>query len=173
MRLDINEGTREMDNKTLPADSQKFNKAVTINASTSQVWHILTTPGLMRKWMMPDDVEINISTDWEVGSPMVIRGNMNGRNFENNGTVLKFEPEKTLEYSHLSSMSRLPDQPESYSIIEFGLQPMEDLTVLTLTISNFPTESIYKHLAFYWNVTLEVLKRMIENKPINKISSTA
>jgi len=152
-----------MDSETLPIDSKKFNKAVTINASTSQVWHILTTPELMRKWMISDDIEINISTDWKVGSPMVIRGNMNGKDFENNGTVLQFEPEKTLEYSHLSSTSRLPDQPKSYSIIEFRLQPMEDLTTLTLKVSNFPTESIYKHLAFYWNVTLEVLKRMIEN----------
>jgi uncharacterized protein YndB with AHSA1/START domain len=157
-----------MDSKTLPADSKRFNKAVTIKASTSQVWHILTTPKLMKKWMVSDDLEINISTDWEVGSPMVIHGHMNGKDFENNGTVLQFEPDKTLAYSHLSSTSRLPDRPESYSIIEFRLQPMEDLTILTLTVSNFPTESIYKHLAFYWNVTLEVLKRMIENKDNNE-----
>lgn len=157
-----------MESETLPTDSKKFNKAVTINASTSQVWHFLTTPELMKKWMISDDIEINISTDWKVGSPMVIRGNMSGKNFENNGTVLQFEPEKTLEYSHLSSTSRLPNQPESYSIIEFRLQPMEDLTILRLTVSNFPTESIYKHLTFYWNVTLEVLKRMIENKGSNE-----
>ncbi len=153
-----------MDSETMPTDSKKFNKAVTINASTSQVWHILTTPELMKKWMISDDIEINIIIDWKVGSPMVIRGNMNGKNFENNGTVLQFETEKTLRYSHLSSISRLPDQPESYSIVEFRLQPVESQTILSLTVSNFPTESIYKHLAFYWNVTLEVLKRMIENK---------
>ena len=157
-----------MDSETLPTDSKKFNKAVTINASTSQVWHILTTPELMKKWMISDDIEININTDWKVGGPMVIHGNMSGKNFENNGTVLQFEPEKILEYSHLSSTSRLPNRPESYSIIEFRLQPMENLTILTLTVSNFPTESIYKHLAFYWNVTLEVLKRMIENKGSNE-----
>ena len=157
-----------MDSETMPTDSKKFNKAVTINASTSQVWHILTTSELMKKWMISDDIEININTDWKVGSPIVIRGNMSGKNFENNGTVLQFEPEKILEYSHLSSTSRLPNRPESYSIIEFRLQPMENLTILTLTVSNFPTESIYKHLAFYWNVTLEVLKRMIENKGSNE-----
>lgn len=157
-----------MDSKTLPTDSKKFHKAVTINAPTSEVWHLLTAPEWMQKWMISNDIEINISTDWKVGSPMVIRGKMNGKNFENKGTVLQFEPEKTLQYSHLSSTSRLPDQPKSYSIIEFRLQPLEDLTILTLTVSNFPTESIYKHLAFYWNVTLEVLKRMIENKGGNE-----
>lgn len=157
-----------MDSETLPTDTKKFKKAITINASTSHVWHFLTTPELMKKWMISDDIEINISTDWKVGNPMTIRGNMSGKNFENNGTVLQFEPEKTLEYSHLSSTSRLPNQPESYSIIEFRLQPTEDLTILTLTVSNFPTESIYKHLSFYWNVTLEVLKKMIENKGSNE-----
>jgi uncharacterized protein YndB with AHSA1/START domain len=157
-----------VDSETLPTDTKKFKKAITINASTSQVWHFLTTPELMKKWMISDDIEINISTDWKVGNPMTIRGNMSGKNFENNGTVLQFKPEKTLEYSHLSSTSRLPNQPESYSIIEFRLQPTEDLTILALTVSNFPTESIYKHLTFYWNVTLEVLKKMIENKGSNE-----
>lgn len=138
-----------------------MNKTVTINASTTQVWHVLTTPDLMKKWMLTD-VEIEIITDWNVGSPMLIRGNMNGKDFENTGVVLQFEPERILQYSHLSSLSRLPDVPESYSIIEFKLTPVENQTTLALTVSNFPTESIYKHLTFYWNVTLEVLKRLVE-----------
>lgn len=138
-----------------------MNKTVTINASTTQVWHVLTTPDLMKKWMLTD-VEIEIITNWKVGSPMLIRGNMNGKDFENTGQVLQFEPERILQYSHLSSLSRLPDVPESYSIIEFKLTPVENQTTLALTVSNFPTESIYKHLTFYWNVTLEVLKRLVE-----------
>ena len=143
------------------SSGRTMNKTVTINASTAQVWHVLTTPDLMKKWMLTD-VEIEIITDWKVGSPMSIRGNMNGKDFENTGQVLQFEPERILQYSHLSSLSRLPDVPESYSIIEFKLTPLEDQTTLVFTLSNFPTESIYKHLTFYWNVTLEVLKRMVE-----------
>src|SRR5215475_3370930 len=135
----------QMNTDTVSADRKIMNKVVNINTPTSQVWQMLTTPELMKRWMMPD-VEISILTDWKVGSPMVIRGNMNGKNFENKGTVLQFEPEKILQYSHLSSISRLPDQPKNYSIVEFGLQPMENQTILTLTLSNFPTESIYKHL---------------------------
>lgn len=138
-----------------------MNKTVTINASTTQVWHVLTTPDLMKKWMLTE-VEIEIITNWKVGSPMLIRGNMNGKDFENTGQVLQFEPERILQYSHLSSLSRLPDVPESYSIIEFKLTPVENQTTLALTVSNFPTESIYKHLTFYWNVTLEVLKRLVK-----------
>ena len=152
-----------MNSSAHSTDGKIFSKVVNINAPPSQVWHVLTTPALMKKWMMPD-IEIHIITDWTVGSPMIIRGNMNGKNFENNGTVLQFEPEKTLQYSHLSSISRLPDRAESYSLVEFRVQPVDNETVLTLTLSNFPTESIYQHLAFYWNVTLEVLKKMIEEQ---------
>jgi hypothetical protein len=117
-------------------------------------------PEVMKKWMF--ETEIHIITDWKVGTPIVIRGKVNGKNFVNNGKVLQFEPETILRYNHLSSLSRLPDKPENYSVLEFRLAPIENQTALTLTLSNFPTESIYKHLAFYWNVTLEILKRMIE-----------
>jgi len=95
---------------------------------------------------------------------MVIHGSLHGIKFKNNGTVLQFEPEKILRYNHLSSLSRLPDKLENYSVVEFGLTPIENQTTLTLTLSNFPTENIYKHLAFYWNVTLEILKRLVEKQ---------
>jgi uncharacterized protein YndB with AHSA1/START domain len=148
------------------ASEKTFNKVVRISAPPSRVWRILTTPELMKMWMMPD-IEIEIITDWNVGEPITIRGNMNGKNFENRGIVLKFNPEEALQYSHLSSLSRLPDRLESYSILDFRLSPTEEQTILELTLHNFPTESIHKHLAFYWNVTLETLKKMIEEKDIN------
>lgn len=139
---------------------QTFTKTVQINAPTSTVWTALTTPALMQKWMSEN--ELHIITDWQVGNPMTIRGKLHGARFENKGTVLQFEPEQVLAYSHLSSASRLPDQPESYSTLEFRLTPAQDGTSLTFTTRNFPTEIIYKHMAFYWNVTLEILKKTIE-----------
>ena len=138
-------------------------KIVHINAPTSAVWETLTRPARMKKWMMPD-TEIDILTDWQVGNPFIIRGNLHGIQFENKGIVLQFEMEKILKYSHLSSTSRLADKAENYSIIAFELEPIENQTALTLTLSNFPTETIYKHLAFYWNATLEILKKMVENQ---------
>jgi uncharacterized protein YndB with AHSA1/START domain len=142
--------------------NQTVNKTITIDAPASRVWDALTNPERMKQWMA--ETEIDIFTDWKVGSPLVIRGNLHGIKFENTGTVLQFEPEKVLQYSHLSSLSRLPDRPESYSVVEFRLAPVEHRTTLTMTVSNFPTETIYKHLAFYWNVTPEVLKRLIEQQ---------
>jgi uncharacterized protein YndB with AHSA1/START domain len=152
--------TEQMNIYTSPTGDNMMSKTVTINAPTSKIWEALTNPDLMKKWM--SELEIEILTDWKVGNLVVIRGKLHGIKFENKGKVLQFEPEKILQYSHLSSLSRLPDKPENYSVFDFRLTPKEDLTFLTLTVSNFPTESIYKHLAFYWNVTLEIFKRMIE-----------
>ena len=151
-----------MDTYTSTTDDKIITKTVLINAPASDVWDALTRPELMKKWM--SETEVNILTDWKVGSPILMRGKLHGINFENKGTVLQFEIEKILEYSHLSSISRLPDEPKSYAILAFRLSPIETQIALTITVSNFPTQTIYKHLAFYWNVTLEILKRMIEKQ---------
>ena len=145
---------------TQPTTPQTFSKTIDINAPTSTVWDALTSPAIMKKWMAETDIDI--LTDWQVGAPFTIRGSLHGIKFENLGTVVQFDPEKRLCYTHLSSISRLPDAPESYCMFAFELVPREDQTTLTLTVSNFPTETIYKHLAFYWNVTLGILKQQIE-----------
>lgn len=116
----------------------------------------------MKRWM--SETEIDIITDWKEGSPITIRGDLYGTRFEVKGVVLQFEPERFLEYTHLSSLSELADKAENYSILEFRLEPKENETILVLTLSNFPTETIYKHFAFYWNGALELLRRSVESQ---------
>jgi len=143
---------------------QLASKTIVIDAPPFKVWDAVTNPELMKKWMADSETELNISTDWIVGRPIIMYGKLHRMKFENKGRVLQFEPGKILQYSHLSSLSRLPDQVKNYSIIEFRLAPIENRTSFTLTLSNFPTEAILKHLVFYWNVTLEILKKMIEEQ---------
>jgi uncharacterized protein YndB with AHSA1/START domain len=153
--------SRQTDVDSLPMSGNVVSKSITIRASSTRVWETLTLPDLMKDWMFP--TEIDIITDWKIGNPIVIRGDLHGVPFENKGTVLQFEPERLLQYSHLSSVSRLLDEPVNYSVLEFRLAAITDSqTALTLTLSNFPTQVIYKHLAYYWNVTLEVIKRRLE-----------
>ncbi len=151
-----------MNTFTSPAGAQIADKTIQIDAPISKVWDALTTPAIMKKWM--SETDLNISTDWQVGNPFIIRGELHRVHFENKGTVLQFEHKKVLQYSHLSSLSRLPDEAGNYSLIEFRLTPVDDRTNLTLTLSHFPTEAIYKHLIFYWNVTLEILKKTVEQQ---------
>ncbi|HYX92271.1 MAG TPA: SRPBCC domain-containing protein [Myxococcaceae bacterium] len=136
-------------------------RSVVINARAAAVWDALTNPELMRQWLGEPEMRIEVVTDWAEGSPILIRGFHHAK-FENKGTVLRFEPLGSLRYSHLSSLSRLPDRPESYSVFDFRLKPLEEGTSLTVTVTGFPTESIFKHLDFYWRGTIVVLKRFVE-----------
>src|ERR1700722_1360652 len=135
------------------ATPQTVRKSIRINASLNAVWEALTQPELMKSWMA--DSEIEIVTTWEVGSPIIINVQAESYKtaFTNTGVVLQFLKNRVLEYSHLSSLSRLPDQAESYTLIRFTLQQEEGHTLLELYLSNFPTESHYKHIDFYWGVT--------------------
>lgn len=135
-------------------------KAITINTPADKVWQALTNPADMQQWMA--EFEIDIHTTWQVGSPLTITGNLYKKPFENKGIVLAFEPGRKLMYSHLSSTSKLEDVPENYSHIAFTLATAGQQTMLTLTIEQFATDIIYKHLAFYWSGTLEVLRRYVE-----------
>ena len=138
--------------------------SVAIAATPADVWRALTEPALMRRWMGEPEMQIEIDTDWTVGGPFVVRGFHHVR-FEGRGTLRTFEPERALEYTQLSSVSRLPNVPENHSVIGFTLAPQGDGTSLTLTLRDFPTHTIYKHLDFYWRTTLEILKQFVESRP--------
>jgi uncharacterized protein YndB with AHSA1/START domain len=145
-------------------ENQTIRKSIRINASVNAVWMALTQPGLMKRWM--SDSEIEIITTWEVGSPIIINVQevSHKTGFKNTGIVLQFLHEHILEYSHLSSLSQLADEVKNHTFIRFTLQQEEDDTLLELNLSNFPTESHYKHIDFYWTITLEVLKQFVEER---------
>lgn len=154
--------TNQMDIATAPLDDKCITKTITINAPPATVWAALTEPAIMQQWMAEEEIEI--LTNWQIGQPMLIRGHLHRIKFENKGQVLQYQPERLLQYTHLSSLSRLPDEPASYTILAFRLAPSTAQTALTLTVWNFPTETIYKHLAFYWPVALAMAKKLIEKQ---------
>ena len=134
-----------------------------IDAPPPVVWRALTDPPMVIQWMAEPEVGLQIITEWKAGGQIIIKGFHHGR-FENKGIVQDFEPNKLLRYTHLSSVSRLPDKPENYTTMEFRLEPVDDITRLTLTIINFPTESIFRHLEFYWKGTIVLLKDFVERQ---------
>ena len=137
--------------------TEKFSTSVTIDSDPSKVWVTLTDIELMSKWLGGAEMNIEVQTDWVINSPISIRG-FHHVNFENKGTVLQYERDKKLSYTHLSSVSRLPDIREIYTILEFCLAAVNSQTQLTLNIENFPTEIIRKHLEFYWRTTVLKIK---------------
>lgn len=138
--------------------TQRIVESTMIDAPVAIVWENLTRPELMRRWMGGPEMKLEVEVDWRIGGKLSVRGIHTGR-FENRGTVLAFEPQVRLSYTHLSSVSRLPDQPGSYSVFEFRLTPAGEQTRLDFEASGFPTEVIFKHLAFYWGGTLDAIGR--------------
>lgn len=146
--------------------TSRIEKSIIIRSTAESIWESLTTPSQMRQWMGEPEMNIDVETDWEVNGPIIIRG-FHHIAFKNTGIVLHFEPHRLLRYSHMSSTSRLKELSENHCILEFQLTPSKDLTELTLTISNFPTETIYRHMDFYWGTTLKLLKTFVENRDDN------
>lgn len=142
-------------------------KTILIHSDPVSVWEYLTNPDLMKQWMGDPEMKIEIITDWKVGNPFVIKG-FHHMQFENKGTILQFEPETIFQYSYLSSLSDLGDTPENHTSISFTLVPKDGKTELSVEIENFPTEIIYKHLEFYWNGTVTLLKNRIEQNKNTK-----
>ncbi len=134
---------------------------IIIDAAPDVVWRFLTEPELMKQWMGEKEMDIKVETDWKVGNPITITG-FHHANFQNTGIVVDYNNQERLSYSHLSSLSGLPDVLENYSSITFLLETIDQNTQLTLHIENFPTETIYRHMEFYWRGTLSVLKDFIE-----------
>lgn len=142
---------------------EKISISIMIESEPSRVWTALTDPTLIPEWMGQPEMNLEVQTTWEINSPISISGFHHTR-FENKGRVLDYSKERRLRYSHLSSVSKLPDKAENYSTIEFTLIPIptNNYTQLTIDISNFPTEIIYKHLVFYWRGTISKIKRYVE-----------
>jgi uncharacterized protein YndB with AHSA1/START domain len=145
--------------------THRFAKRILINSDPATIWKTLTKPELMKQWMGEPEMGIEIQTDWKVNNPIIISGYHHIK-FENKGAVLQYDLNRTLKYSHLSSISHLEDKPDNYSIIEFEITPFEGQTMLALTISNFPTEIICKHLSFYWRTTVEKIKILVEKSKV-------
>ncbi|PBQ32791.1 ATPase [Sphingobacteriaceae bacterium] len=144
-------------NQTLFPD---FTKSLSINAPVSKVWQTITLPERIEKWLLDDKVKV--TTDWTIGNTLTIEVLEHWVLSKTTGKVLAVESERLLRYTQLSSLSRLPDELPNHCILEFRLETIENKTRLIFTARNFPTESIYKHMVFYWNTTLEVIKQLAE-----------
>ena len=70
--------------------------ATTIHAPVSKIWQALVNPEIIKQYLFNTDV----ISDWKVGSPIMYRGEWQGKPFEDKGEILAIEPEKTLKSTH-------------------------------------------------------------------------
>ena len=131
---------------------------ITINASADKVWHALTDPGLIKKYMFGTTV----ISDWKEGSKIIWKGEWEGKQYEDKGKILLFEPEKSLQYSHFSPLAGLPDSPENYHIVTIDLEEKDQQTIVTLMQTNNADEKTKDHSEKNWKMMLASLKKILE-----------
>jgi uncharacterized protein YndB with AHSA1/START domain len=139
-------------------DAKTVRTSIRINAAPEKVWTALTTPALIKQWFLGVDTQ----TDWKVGSPIVHRGEWQGKPYEAKGKIIAFEPGRILAHDHWSKLSGLPDTPENHQIVRYGLIPDGQGSLLALTEENIPDKEKRDLSEKTWNQVLANLKTLVE-----------
>ena len=103
-----------------------------------------------------------VISDWNVGSPIIYRGEWEGKPFEDKGKILEIEPEKTLKSTHWSPLSGVPDTPENYHTVTYTLTGQGESTEVTITQDNNASEEEKAHSEKNWQTVLEGMKKLLE-----------
>ncbi|CAN5434444.1 hypothetical protein BH10PAT3_BH10PAT3_1840 [soil metagenome] len=128
-----------------------------INVPAATVWKALTDAALVRQYFFNVDVE----TDWQVGSPITYRGEWEGKTFEEKGNVLKNVENEVLE-SNYWSPSFGEDEPENYVVVRYELAPDGDGTHLTITQTGAKDQDSADHSKANWQMVLDNMKKLLE-----------
>jgi uncharacterized protein YndB with AHSA1/START domain len=131
-----------------------------IKAPAKQVWHALTDPVMVKEYLFGTQ----LISDWKTGSSIRWKGEWQGKSYTDKGTVLAIDPPKRLQYNYWSSMSKLEDKEENYSIITVTLSEHSGRTSLHLTQNHNATEESRKHSEENWKAVLNKMKEILETK---------
>ena len=135
-----------------------ISSSISIEAPIDDVWRAVTTPDVIKQWFFGVDTE----SEWTVGSPIVHRGESQGRSYEDRGEILRIEPPTLLVHTHWSEVSGTPDAPEHYQEVTWALAPRDGGTDLTVSERNVPSPEAAKVSEQGWTTVLGALKGLLE-----------
>ena len=134
--------------------------SISVDATPTQVWKALTTPKMIKKYLMGTDV----TSDWKEGSTIAYNGEYEGKKYQDKGIIKKIEPEKILQSTYWSSMGGKEDKPENYNLVTYKITKRDDKTVITLTQDNNSTEEEKENSTENWKAVLKKLKEVVESE---------
>ncbi len=134
--------------------------AVDIAATPQRVWAALTDADEVERYMFGSRVE----TDWKPGSPIVWKGEYEGRRYEDKGEVIEAQPGRRLVVTHFSPLSGQPDKPENYHTVSYELRGSGNGTHVELSQDNNGSAEEAEHSAANWQMMLNGLKQHIESE---------
>ena len=132
--------------------------STTIKAPVARVWQALIDPAMIKQYLFGTEVV----SEWTPGSPIVFRGEWQGKTYEDKGVILGMEPRRLLQYTHWSNLSGLPDRPENYHTVTIELDAQGTQTRVSLSQDNNPTEQARDHSEKNWETVLAGLTQLLE-----------
>jgi uncharacterized protein YndB with AHSA1/START domain len=132
--------------------------SITIDAPIEEVWNAVTTPEMIKQWFFGVETE----TDWKVGSPLIHRGEWQGKPYEDKGVIVRIEPPRELVHTHWSGLSGKPDAPENYEEVTWALSERDGATELTITERNLPSEEAKAVSEQSWQTVLSSMKALLQ-----------
>jgi uncharacterized protein YndB with AHSA1/START domain len=131
---------------------------IEIDAPPDRVWAALTDPEQIKEYMFGSQVV----TDWTQGSPIVWRGEYEGKQYEDKGDIVEIEPEQRLKVTHFSPLSGREDVPENYHTLVYELEERGGMTHVSLSQDKNPSEEAAEHSRANWEKMLSGLKQVVE-----------
>jgi uncharacterized protein YndB with AHSA1/START domain len=126
--------------------------AISINAPVQQVWDALINPALIKQYMFGTEVQSN----WQPGSSITWKGEFNGKPYEDEGKILKLQPNEILQYSHKSGNG------EEHTVT-IQLTNNNEHTGISLTQDKNADENAKQASEKNWNAMLTKMKELLEN----------
>lgn len=129
--------------------------SIVINAPVGVVWDVLTDPARIKLFMY----DLDVRTDWQVGSPIVWKGEQDGKAYEDKGVILACDWPRLLRMTRWSPLWETKDIPENYHVITYELTESNGQTTLTFTQGGNKTqEEADNMITNGWQPILETLK---------------
>lgn len=137
--------------------SRLVERTVTVAAPPEDVWRAIVDPDLSAQWM-----GMRLVCDWQLGSPILLTETPLGPDYQEQGTLLGFEPGRVLRYDHWSPLWRVLDVPGNRAVVSFELEADGGVTLLSFRHELPIVQAIAEHSDMFWRIGLAQLKELLE-----------
>ena len=120
------------------------------------MWAALTEPEQIKQYMFGSHVD----TDWQPGSPIVWKGEYEGRTYEDKGEVLEVEAKRRLKVTHFSPLGGRTIHPRTTTRSSMSSREPGE-THVSLSQDNNQSGSS-DHSRANWEQMLDGLKQVVE-----------